>query len=574
MRLIDDLKIGGKLALCGGIAVGVLIIVSILEIRSAGTTAELVRAMSIAASATRDQVEADMMHDAIARDVMAGLLAHRLDDAERIEDAQNRMKANISHFQELLDGNAKAPLPDGALAAIAQTQEQLRSYAAAAQHLLAQDYADIHAFKKAISSFDAEYDRLATAMEQSADAIDEHSQSMAEQAIGTAQNGIRVNAFLALSGVLTLSVAFLALARTFIRPLRAMRRSTDAYARGHYQTPIGQQVRKDEIGDLARSIDLLRRNSLEAVALREQVEKDRAEAERALNLALKAMAEQGERDTRHAVQAVAARTGDMTGSAADMVEGAACLSQGSANVASAAQQALSNNEAVAVTTQQLTSSISEIATQMNQANLLTRQAVDCGREAAEVIDHLESAVAKIGDVTKLINEIASQTNLLALNATIEAARAGETGKGFAVVAAEVKNLANQTARATDDIVAQVQDIQHATRMATDAVNAMTQTVYRVDAVSGAVAAAVKQQEVAAVDIARNIHEAADASRQVAQRISDVSNEAQRVANRSEGVKSMTSDMAHSIDELRQILIGVVRTATAAVERQQTETQAA
>ncbi|MBJ7416007.1 MAG: HAMP domain-containing protein [Niveispirillum sp.] len=541
-----------------------------LELRDVSNTASLVESLVSSADASNRQIEADMMHDAIARDVMAGLLAQQRMDQTYLADARKRMENNIADFTALLDSNARADLPAEVRVQVVRTQAELKTYAATARRLLDQNHASEAQLGESVAEFDQEYDRLAAEMEKASDVISTNNQNIADTAISQAKKTLAKTIVLALAGIGFLTVVFWTLGRTIVSPLLAMITATRAYAREHYDIEPKGRSRKDEIGDLARSIDQLRLNSLDALKLRQHVEKDRLEAERARNEALQAMAEKVETETRQAVSHVAERTSEMNDRAGRMALSAGLVSESSTVVAAAAQQTLQNSEAVASATEQLSASISEIASQVTHATEVTRQAVQRGNGAADMINQLGDAVGRINEVTRLISEIASQTNLLALNATIEAARAGEMGKGFAVVASEVKSLANQTAQATEDITRQVAEIQAATTQATDAVLAMTRSVHEVDDVSTIVAAAVEEQGAATAEIARNVAQAAAAARETAHRIATVSEEARNAGEQAGYVSQQTSQVADAIQELRQTLVRVVRTATVDVDRRSSQ----
>lgn len=190
----------------------------------------------------------------------------------------------------------------------------------------------------------------------------------------------------------------------------------------------------------------------------------------------------------------------------------------SVDVVKAAQRTSETVQTVAEATAQLSASITEISTQVNQSASVARQAVENAELATEAVDGLNVAATKIGQVVKLITDIAEQTNLLALNATIEAARAGEAGKGFAVVAGEVKNLANQTAKATEEISKQVSDIQGATHKASDAISETGKTISQIDEIATVIASAVEEQGASTENIAQNMQEVAENSELVRNRI--------------------------------------------------------
>ncbi|MBK4718245.1 HAMP domain-containing protein [Azospirillum sp. YIM DDC1] len=342
----------------------------------------------------------------------------------------------------------------------------------------------------------------------------------------------------------------------------AMRRIAD----GDYAEPVPGSGGHDEIGAMARAVEVFKANGLENQRMRQEQERQREQAEIAKRDALENMAQTVERETRNAVDRVAERTGQMEGNAAAMARSADAVGTNSQSVAAAAEQALRNAQTVAAASEELAASIREIGTQVAQASSITRIAVERGDQARGTIQSLSDAVQKIGDVAQLIQNIASQTNLLALNATIEAARAGEAGKGFAVVASEVKNLANQTAQATEDIATQIGEIQAATGGAVAAVSTITDSITEVDQVAAAIAAAMEEQAAATQEISRNVNQTADAAREVSHRIAEVSSEAKATGDRAADVRAIADDVSGSIDELRGILVRVVRTSMSEVDR--------
>lgn len=314
-----------------------------------------------------------------------------------------------------------------------------------------------------------------------------------------------------LSGIVALVISAivlgLLLTRLIAKPIGSITATMGDLAAGKLDVDIIGGDRGDEIGAMAKAVVVFRENAKERVALQEQeAEKQRIEAERQRKLTelTKAFGADAEALARQVEQSLAT----VLDSVRVLLTNAAETGQRSADVSSGATEASANIQTVAAASTELSAAINEISGQIDRAAAVSRQAVGEAEETNQRVVTLSSAAEEVGNVITLIQDIAEQTNLLALNATIEAARAGEMGKGFAVVASEVKNLANQTAKATDEIKSRIDEIQNETVSTADVIRGFGETIRQIDELSTAISAAIEEQGAATQEIARNVEEAA------------------------------------------------------------------
>ncbi len=352
----------------------------------------------------------------------------------------------------------------------------------------------------------------------------------------------------AVFGLLAGGIGFMFMRRQ-LRPLGTITAVVERL-RGHdLAVEIPAQDRQDEIGTLAKAVATFKASMIEGDRLAdEQRREDEARAKRAKRI--EELCSTFDQASSQAVKSVAAAATEMQSSSTALSVTAEQTTRQASAVAAASEQASANVETVASAAEELSSSIAEISRQVTQASQIASAAVSEAERTNVKVQGLAQAANKIGEVVALITDIAEQTNLLALNATIEAARAGDAGKGFAVVASEVKNLANQTAKATDEIGAQIAGIQTATQEAVAAIETITQTISKINEVNSGVASAVEEQGAATQEIARNVEQAAAGTQEVSANIGGVSQAANDTGAAATQIQSAAAGLSRQSEELR------------------------
>ena len=355
--------------------------------------------------------------------------------------------------------------------------------------------------------------------------------------------------------------------RVNLRAITAMAAATRRLADGELEVEIAGRARHDEVGQMAGALEVFREKLKQSRDMQAAQESLAAASKEAVLNAVRGMARTVEHETDEALASVASRTDMMTGGVGHLEGLVQSMQSNATTVAAAAEQALANAETVATAAEQLSASIGEIASQAATSTQIAREAGGLSEQAAGLVEDLDVAANGIGEVVKLISDIAGQTNLLALNASIEAARAGEMGKGFAVVANEVKSLANETQRSVSQITDQIDTMQTMSHRMVEAMSTIRTTITKVDEAAATIAAAVEQQNATTRDISRNVQEVAGGAQEVAILISAVSQQATEVGDVASSLRGTVGELTDDIDGLHKAVNLAVETSVAETERQ-------
>ncbi|ABD08968.1 methyl-accepting chemotaxis sensory transducer [Rhodopseudomonas palustris HaA2] len=350
--------------------------------------------------------------------------------------------------------------------------------------------------------------------------------------------------------LLIITAVSILVARGITRPIDAITSAMKTLAGGRLDAEVPGVGRRDEIGDMAGAVEVFKHNAIERQRLEaeQHVTEERAAAQRKADTVR--LADEFERAIGEIVETVSSASHELEASATTLTTTAERSQHLATMVSSASEEASTNVQSVASATEEMSSSVNEISRQVQESARIAHEAVEQARTTNGRVEELAKAAARIGDVVELINTIAGQTNLLALNATIEAARAGEAGRGFAVVAAEVKALAEQTAKATGEISQQINGIQVATDQSVTAIKEIGGTIGRMSEISSTIASAVEEQGAATQEISRNVQQAAIGTQQVSVNITDVQRGATETGSASSQVLSAAKSLSRDSNRLK------------------------
>jgi methyl-accepting chemotaxis protein len=506
---------------------------------------EIERLLAGIAAASRGDSNALAASGESLRHLLLGRLSAQryeiLQDAASAERVRAELAETATQLRELTAQLGTAALRQNA----AQAEALLTSYRAAFEEKVKLTEAMLTAVTSQLNAHGARLHELLGA----ARTLNTSSQNALGAELTAANEGAQwFLLMLSAAAVLLGTAVAWMIGRSITRPVLAMTGTMQTLAGGNMAVPVPALERGDEVGGMARAVQVFKDNMIRADQLAaEQLREQEAKTTRAQRL--DGLMRSFEGSVGELVDMLSAASTELHATAQSMSGSAGVATKQAQAVSSAALTASANVQTVAAAAEELTASIGEITRQVAQSTQVASRAAADAHRTDQTVRALAEGAQRIGEVVHMINGIASQTNLLALNATIEAARAGEAGKGFAVVASEVKTLASQTAKATEEISSQIGQIQAATHEAVLAIEGIAGTISEVNQIAAAIAAAVEEQGAATQEIARNVQQAASGTQDVTRNIGAVSTAAGETGQAAGDVLQAAGELSRQSERL-------------------------
>ena len=463
------------------------------------------------------------------------------------DDARQRVKASLEDTTRALQECRSLTNNSGVRDGVEQMLTLVRRYEEAINTLLAAVRRQDAVMRERADPARVQLDRI---LDRTTFALRQHEEDFEQEAAAQISRRDRINFVLDALVLLVLVGSAVFMALNVARPIRRIGDVLLALANGDKAVDVPFAARADEVGDAARAAKTFKENLLRIERMEAEQKESDARVAAARRQDTHEIAHAFETAVGRIVDSVLTSATELEASATTLTHTAETTQKLSGVVASASEEASSSVQSVASASEEMMSSVDEIGRQVHASSKIAGEAVRQAEQTDTRIAELSQAAQRIGDVVKLITAIAEQTNLLALNATIEAARAGEAGKGFAVVAAEVKTLANQTAKATDEISTQISGMQVATKESVEAIQEIGSTIKRISEITATIAAAVEQQGAATHDIAHNVNETAQSTSLVATHIGDVHRGAGETGTASSQVLAAAQSLSRESKQLK------------------------
>lgn len=503
----------------------------------------------LATEVIQRHMEADMFHDGIRGNVYSALYASRMGNEELLKDSKNEISEMVDSFAKDVQKNMDAPLPDDIRTQLQLVSKDLENYGNSAKQILAAS-GNFEAANALLPKFNQAFSMLEEQQGKATDMILKWSKQINEESDVATQKASIIMLVLGIISIMVAVFVPIFAIHNIFKPLTRMIEAMKAIAEGNTNIEIPYTGSTDEIGIMAKTVQIFKDNAQRIVSLAKAQEEQKEHAEQERKNALNNLANSFETNVKGVVDMVASAATEMDATSRSVGQIVDSSKVKLTTLTDQIESTSRNVQSVASATSQLSSAVNEINQQITRATSITSIAVDEAHKADITVQTLTDAAGKIGEVVEMINAIAAQINLLALNATIEAARAGDAGKGFAVVASEVKNLATQTTKATEQIGQLISSIQGATGETVSAINSIGGKIREINEISTTIAAAVEEQSVATQEIANNVKQAADSTGQVLSHASEVSRASSETGDSATQMIAATGELSRQSEMLR------------------------
>ncbi len=498
---------------------------------------------------TQSHMEADMMHDAIHSDVLSALNSAAQYNSAEIEATATDIKEHGQRMRTTMQESLQYIQDPMLLEKVKAADVLMEEYISLGENLIATAQKDPLLADRQYAPFKRSFEALEDEMSAISDMAEKQTLGDEADEISSQDSGAMLLTGITVLMLLSLMALGVCIYKKLLNPLQSMIQTMIQLSQGNLEADITGAAKQDEMGAMARAIQVFKENAQKNKAMEAERIQDEARSKEEKKQALQDLAQRFEQRVQGIISSVASASTELLQTAQSMTMVIQEANDKAHSVARSADSTTGNVQTVASAAEEMTASVKEISSQVSKSTQVVADTVAKAEHADTSAKALEGAAQQIGHVVQLIQDIAEQINLLALNATIESARAGDAGKGFAVVASEVKNLATQTTKATEEIASQIEGIQVISKSVVEALNAIKISIDHVSEYAGGIASAVEEQSAVTDEIAANMQTAASGTNDIRTNINDVTLKATSAKDAAESVLEASRSLSREAETL-------------------------